>query len=136
MYFHGINIHLFFSLHLFIFSGGTAIARPVATAIAGLSPSELSALGLPTQLAHKMTVPRYGLVYETNNWPLNQRGPSGWSDESFDGKNYDEKRIRQEGIPLPPDAERLTRNQLLSGVLNTHYNAPYSPYGWYLPLYK
>lgn len=108
----------------------------MATAIAGLSPSELSALGLPTQLAHKMTVPRYGLVYETNNWPLNQRRPNDWSDESFDGKNYDVKRIRQEGIPLPPDEERLTRNQLLSGVLNTHYSAPYSPYGWYLPLYK
>lgn len=67
-------------------TGGTAIARPVATAIAGLSPSDLAALGLPSQLAHKaMKNDQFKFVFQGNNYPFVR--PSEWNAKLPEAKN-------------------------------------------------
>lgn len=91
-------------------SGGTAIARPVATAIAGLSPSDLAALGLPSQLAHKaMKDDQFRFVFQSNNYPFVR--PAEWNSKLPEAKNRASSidAIIDDRAPVATDSESVNR---------------------------
>lgn len=116
--------------------GGTAIASPSATAIAGLSPSDLAALGLPTNLASKMKKDAFEVIYQSSNYPFirpndwNSHRPATTSEEET--RNIDD---RDEILKLTNNEEGNAREQILSDIYNNQYNWPYNPYDLYLPAY-
>lgn len=115
------------------FLGGTAIASPVATAIAGLSPSDLAALGLPTNLAQKMKKDGFEVIYESSNYPFIR--PNDWNTHRPTNVNDDDETRIVNGEDILNDGGGNAREQFLSDIYKNQYNWPYNPYDLYMPVY-
>lgn len=112
--------------------GGTAIASPVATAIAGLSPSEFAALGLPTNLAGNMKKDGFKTIYESSNYPFIRL--NDWNTHRPANANDDDETRIVNGEDILNDGGNA-REQFLSDIYKNQYNWPYNPYDLYMPVY-